>query len=525
MRERTVAAAVMVVGLGVGLLGVPAWAQDAGTPTVTAAVQVTSNPDPTRGHSSPQIAVSPTTGRLAIVSTEVRNQRTCDVHLSVDGGASWFEGASPMLEPFTDCSGYAINGPYATIAYDRDGTLLVALVANDPAFSDLPRPDRPRSVFLARSTDDGRSFDTTIVYEAPEDVTDDPRTNNQRPTVVVDPNDPDNVYLSWLQRGVDTGHRALVAASTDGGRTFGEPAQLSDDDDHGGYQARVAVDGEGTVHAIFPSAGYADPRPDDPVVRPIFYTRSSDGGQSWDAVTEIDEGNAGFSFNRKHELAVDPDTGTLYAVWYGHPDPRAERPDDDSDIFMRVSTDGGDTWSDRAVVNDDEGDAMQYNPGIAVAPSGRVDLAWLDFRDSPMPEGVGNVGNDGGFNDVYYANSTTQGATWSDNVRVSDRSIDRRIGVWSNNMHSHTNVGIATTDGVVYLAWQDTRNGDAVNQAEDVYFATVRLSGTDQATPASFAGVPIWLVAGAAMLVGMGLAASVAGAVARRSGGAPAPAA
>lgn len=524
MRTRTIAVAMTVMGLAAGLLALPAWGQGTGTPTVTAAVQVTDNADATRAHSSPQIAVSPTTGTLAIVSSEVRTKRTCDIHLSVDDGRSWFEGASPMLEPFTDCSGYAINGPYATIAYDSEGTLLVALVANDPEFSDLPRPDRPRSVFLARSTDDGRSFDTTIVYEAPEGVTEDPRTNNQRPMVVVDPNDSDNVYVSWLQRGVDTGHRALIAASTDGGETFEQPAQLSDDDDHGGYQARVAVDHEGTVHAIFPSAGYADPSPDEPIVRPTFYTRSTDGGETWAEVTEIDEGNAGFSFNRKHELAADPDAGTLYAVWYGHDDPRAERPDDDSDIFVRTSTDGGDTWSDRVVVNDDEGDAMQYNPGIAVAPDGRVDLAWLDFRNSPVPEGEGAVGNDGGFQDVYYANSTDQGQSWSDNVRVSDRLIDRRIGVWSNNMHSHTNVGIATTDDVVYMTWQDSRAGDEVTQAEDVYFATVRLSGAEEAAATTPAGVPWWLVAGAALLLGMGIAAVIAGAFARRSGRAPATA-
>lgn len=515
MRMRLVATVLGVAAIG--LVGLPAAAQDGGTPTVTAAVQVTTNPDPARGHSSPQIAVSPTTGTLAIVETEVRTRRTCDVHLSVDGGRSWFPGGDPMLEPYTDCSGYAINGPYATVTFDRDGVLYVALVANDPEHSDLERPDRPRSVFLARSTDDGRSFDTTIVYEAPEGVTEDPRTNNQRPMVVVDPNDSSQVYVAWLQRGVDTGHRALIAASNDGGETFGEPVQLSDDDEHGGYQPRPAVDHEGTVHVIFPSAGYADPRPDDPIVRPIFYTRSTDGGQTWADVVEIDEGNAGFSFNRKHELAADPDDGTLYAVWYGHEDSRAERPDDDSDVFVRVSRDGGDTWSDRIVVNDDDGAAMQYNAGVVVAPNGRVDLAWLDFRNSPEPEGVGEIGNAGGFNDVYYANSDDKGTTWSPNVRVSDRSIDRRIGVWSNNMHSHTNVGIATTEDVVYVTWQDTREGDALTQAEDIYFASIHLNGPGAASPVTAAGVPAWMTGGVGLLVGMGLALLLAGAAVRRS--------
>ncbi|MBW3579346.1 MAG: glycoside hydrolase [Actinobacteria bacterium] len=438
----------------------------------------------------------------------------------MNGGRTWYPGGSPMLDPHTDCSGVAINGPYATLVFDREGVLYVALVANDPKFNHLERADRPRHVFLARSSDGGRSFDTSMVYEAPEGVTKDPRTNNQRPMVVVDPSDPTHVYVSWLQRGVDTGHKALIAASDDGGRTFAEPVQLSNDEEHGGYQPRPAVGPDGTVHVIFPSSGFADPRPDEPLVRPLYYSRSVDYGRTFDEVRVIDEGNAGFSFMRKQLLAADPSTGTLYAVWYGHPDPRASRPDADADVFVRVSTDGGDTWSERRRINDDRVGVQQYDPGISIAPNGRVDVAWYDFRNSPVPEGEGEVGNAGGYNDVYYASSSDQGVTWSENVRVSDRIIDRTIGVWSNNIHSHTNVGMTSTDNAVFVAWQDTRNGNERTQAEDIYFASILLDGPNRTSVVSAASfdVPLWAVVATSLAVGLGVAMLVAAVLLRRVG-------
>jgi hypothetical protein len=73
-------------------------------PAVTNAVQVTTNPDAARAHSTPQIARNPVTGELVIGSAEVRTKKTCDIHISADDGRSWFEGGSPMTRPYTDCS-------------------------------------------------------------------------------------------------------------------------------------------------------------------------------------------------------------------------------------------------------------------------------------------------------------------------------------------------------------------------------------------------------------------------------------
>jgi hypothetical protein len=138
----------------------------AGAVSATGAVQVTNDPAPLRSHSSPQIAVNPKTGDLVAVESDVRGNRACAVHLSTDGGRSWFPGGDPMTKPFTDCGFYAEYGPLATMAFAGDGTLYVAFVASD--FLNRVRNATPRHVFLARSTDSGRTFTTSRVFDAPD---------------------------------------------------------------------------------------------------------------------------------------------------------------------------------------------------------------------------------------------------------------------------------------------------------------------------------------------------------------------
>ena len=185
-------------------------------------------------------------------------------------------------------------------------------------------------------------------------------------------------------------------------------------------------------------------------------------------------------------------------------------------MFLRSSADGGKTWSEPVTVNDDAATKMvqHYDPNPSVAPNGRLDIAWYDFRHSPTPEGEGSGGNAGGFNDVYYASSLDGGRTVTQNIRITDRIIDRNIGVWSNNTHIHGNVGIASSDDTVYFAWQDSRNGNAVNNAEDIYFASLKLEGTVPADDDSDA--PAWILAGAGVAVGMGLAMVLAFLATRR---------
>ncbi|MGH9265337.1 MAG: sialidase family protein [Acidimicrobiales bacterium] len=487
-------------------------------PVVTAAVQVTTNPDPTRAHSSPQIARNPGTGELVVVETDLYGDFGIDVHVSSDGGRTWAPGGDPMTEPHTWASDYAVNGPYASVAFDYQGVLYVAFTAADPDKAGVHPAERPRPLFVARSEDSGRTFATTVAY--PADATDPGTVDNRRARIAVDSQNPEIVYVSWVQRAPGGKARALVAASTDSGRTFGPPVDLAADELQGGYEPRVAVGIDGVVHAVYPGAGFAATPDTEPVVRPVFYRHSRDLGVTWSPPVVIDEGSAGFAHNSKHVLVADPVSGDLYLAWYGSAKAR-RTPEDDNDIYVRSSRDGGRTWGGRVTVNDDATRQRlhHYDPGISIAPNGRVDVAWYDFRNSPSPEVDLPAApfNQGGMTDVYYASSSDEGRTFGPNVRISDRMADRSIGVWSNNVHSHHNVGIASADDAVYFAWQDTRNGNEETNAEDVYFASLLLD-PDVALVQGRSDVPALVLTGAGIALGMGVAMLLV-ALALRTGG------
>lgn len=146
------------------------------------------------------------------------------------------------------------------------------------------------------------------------------------------------------------------------------------------------------------------------------------------------------------------------------------------DIFYRRSVDGGDTWSQPVTLNDDgrpEDLVGQFHPDIAVAPNGRIDVAWWDFRNDN-----GNFAND-----VYLTSSSDNGATWSPNVRVTDRSIPRRVGVWYGNADIRQAPGLAATDDFTVVAWDDTRSNEGPDEAQDIYTGVVQFNVLAANTP------------------------------------------
>jgi hypothetical protein len=86
--------------------------------------------------------------------------------------------------------------------------------------------------------------------------------------------------------------------------------------------------------------------------------------------------------------------------------------------------------------------------------------------------------------------------------------------VWSNAVGSAGPIGVASTNDAVWFTWQDTRNGNTLTQAEDVYAASLVLN---PAGDGSSGGMPRWLLLAGGVAVGMGLAMAGAWAVARRS--------
>ncbi len=507
------ASAVMVAA------GRPATGQELDEGVVTAAVQVTDNPAPVRAHSSPRLARNPKNGELVIVEANVRGELSCKIHISVDDGRSWFPGGDLMTEADPVCAPGAEYGPLASPAFGSDGVLYIAYVAG-PALGQ-GRDNTPRSLFLARSTDSGRTVTTTRVFDAPDDNPD--RGLNKGPTVAVDPSDSDRVYVGWRQgvfRNAEEKLKSVIATTSDGGRTFGTPVDLTDD--RGGDYPVVTVDGQGVVHAAYWTRQFPpgdNPNGQDGPVRPIQYVRSTDQGETFSPGRDIDPGNQ--EAPRPGVLVADPNSQAIYLAWHANEEPMNSGEDfnGDFEIFLRASLDGGENWGERTVLNDDKGavaPAGQFHPNVSIAPNGRVDVAWYDGRLSPAPPPPAGE-DETGFQDVYYTSSTDQGATFRPNIRISDRSIDRSIGVYSNNIDSKTNVGIASSNDEVHFAWQDSRNADRELQPEDVYAATLMLNGATEASISS--GNARWVVLGAVLLLGLGLGTAAAWLLSKRSRG------
>jgi len=146
-----------------------------------------------------------------------------------------------------------------------------------------------------------------------------------------------------------------------------------------------------------------------------------------------------------------------------------------------------------------------------MSPSGRLDVAWYDWRDDPFPPStVGNgqvlslFSDRGKFASVYMTSSRDGGATWSGNVRVNDVPIDRTIGSWVNNADVMAPVAVASFDAGAAVAWSDTRNGNSISNTQDIFASTVTFGKTQPRRVTSF---QIGVVG---VLVGLGLAMCLA---------------
>jgi hypothetical protein len=238
--------------------------------------------------------------------------------------------------------------------------------------------------------------------------------------------------------------------------------------------------------------------------------KSTDGGATWES-SAVDVGSRSIDIAVP---AVNLANGDLHLAYGAREQTEDDAPPAPSDIFVTTSTDDGATWNEPVNVTDDDpsGSRDQYLPGIDIAPDGRIDVAWYDFRNDPFysPEGVEGMGNSAGqrYWDVYYAHSTDAGATWSPNTRITKNVVDGAEGVTFANSDTRGPVGIASTDAAAHFAWSDSRpTGRDGGDAEDVYFTRARFAEAASTAAATGDDGPRW----AWGVLGAGVALGVAG--------------
>ncbi|MGH9077456.1 MAG: sialidase family protein [Acidimicrobiales bacterium] len=440
---------------------------------LTKAAQVTKDePVPTRAFTGPVMLADPSNPRIIVAATAELRTRVCYLARSTDTGRTWhILSALPAPGSYPFCTNVGGGLTQSPIAWGRNSTLYYALSGYDNADGGGGYQAQNNSMLLARSTDLGNSWSTTIV-DGTRGLTGAAVTRDAPvASVAVDTSGPkDVVYVGWRQsypnlKGAVSTSGSMVAASMDGGVTFAKAVNLS-------TFSQVTLDVSGTNYPLVMSSpilaagvngsvvavssagtpsGTRIPGPSQP--KPLLAARSTDHGKTW-TVSAATAPEDVTEFPTIAWSAKGGTQGTFLLAYQASPNQQAG----ESNILFTRSIDGARTWSPVVVIDDATvPENTVYLPALGVAPDGRVDVVWFDFR---LQHGFSP--------DVFYTYSSDDGATWAPNVRVTDQSINYTLGV-SGNSDVRQPPGVASANQYAAVGWADTRLSNPTAETQDVF--------------------------------------------------------
>jgi hypothetical protein len=452
------AVALVSVGAGLALIGLSLPA--GGVEVVVSGLPVNpgaTDPRDFSAHNSPALARSPVRpSTLALVNRVDAPVFSCGLHTSSDGGTSWEPGQVPF--PAGEELPERCYAP--DVAFGSDGTLYLSFVTLQGV------GNVPNAAWIVSSTDGGRTFSEPKPALGPLAF---------QVQLAADPRTAGRLYLTWLQAKetanlgfAEAGNPIMASRSEDGGATWSVPTRVSP----AGRSRLLApslVAAGTTLHAVYLDVAddvldyhgghEGNGGPPYPGRWSLVLARSTDAGSTWRETVIDDEVVPTQRFipfiPPTPALAVDTERNRVYV---GFHDGRLG----DADVWVWSSADGGDSFAPPLRVNDNAtGDATdQYLPILAVAPSGRVDIAYYDRRGDPE-----NVENE-----VSLQSSTNGGSTFGSRLALSDRPFDARIGPGSERDMTELGgrLGLVSTDDDALAVWTDTRAGTQASAKQDL---------------------------------------------------------
>ncbi len=229
----------------------------------------------------------------------------------------------------------------------------------------------PGNIYFRRSTDSGSTFQAIQILSSTADEGVEPDIISQG---------EDKVYLAWS--GITAGNGDIFfRRSTTSGATW-RPRRTVSSTSGDSRDPALAVNGN-IVHLVWKDATSDNGN--------ILYKRSTDEGETWPAFITL-SGTTGES--SQPDIAVDGDN--VYVVWW-------DNVNGDKDIWYKVSTDSGLTFSSRMYIANTSADSN--HPSIKL----EGDIVLVTFSD----QSLGNA-------EINYRLSLDGATSWNPRRRITN---------------------------------------------------------------------------------------------------------
>jgi hypothetical protein len=375
--------------------------------------------------SEPSIIIDVNNTNTLFAATNFNNY-----YVSNDGGVSW--SSNTLTSP-----SYGVWGDPA-LMIDNNSNFYYFHLSNPSSGSWIDR------IVCQKSTDNGDSFSDgsfaglngTKAQDKEWPIID--RTNA-------------NIYLTWTEfdhygsSDPAKKSRILFSKSLDSGDSWSDPVKINKIDGD-------CVDGDETVEGAVPAVG-----PNGEIYTAwsgpagIRFNKSDDQGVTWltdpilvdlqptgwdYGIPDIDRAN-GMPIT-VCDLSEGVNNGTIYVNWSDQ-----RNGDNDTDIWLKKSTDGGNTWSDLIRVNDDAAGKHQFLTWMAIdQTTGYIYIVFYDRRN-----------HEDSLTDVYLAFSTDGAATFT-NVKISESAFLPQSNIFFGDYSN-----ITAHNGVIRPIWTRLHSG------------------------------------------------------------------
>lgn len=251
------------------------------------------------------------------------------------------------------------------------------------------------------------------------------------------------VYLAWYDTSRGD-YDAYLTKSSDEGQSFGPAVRINDDEGTAvQFKPTLALGPKGEIYAA-----WRDSRKGD---ADIFFARSTDGGRTFSKnFSVIDDPKPNYQGNPS--MATDR-KGNIYLAF-------GDLRDEDANIYMAVSTNGGRSFTKNRRVDDDAHRTRQNHPAVAADEIGTIYIAYEDFRN--------------GLPDVYLTRSLDGGKTFEASRKLNDDT---------NDVIQSSPTIAAGNKGLVVVAWIDFRNDTTLIENLDTDVEENRWVATRKGNP------------------------------------------